>query len=85
MARKSILVLVVSVLSLVTVGGWLQTRRDPTAPTTGYPGVISGENTGIRLTGISDRNGSVQGTLVAKINGQWVDVVSSSRVIPAGK
>lgn len=34
MARKSILVLVVSVLSLVGVGVWAQTRRDPTAVTT---------------------------------------------------
>lgn len=85
MARKSILVLVVTVLSLVVVGGLAQTRRDPTAPTTGYPEVISGDNIGIRLTGASDKNGSVQGTLVVKINGRWVDVVSSPRLVPAGK
>jgi hypothetical protein len=34
MARQSILVLVVSVLSFVGAGVWAQTRRDPTAPTT---------------------------------------------------
>jgi hypothetical protein len=82
MARKSILILVVLVLSLVV--GVAQTRRDPTAPTTA-PDVISGENIGIRVTGASDKNGPIQGTLVVKINGRWVDVVSSPRLIPAGK
>jgi hypothetical protein len=47
--------------------------------------VIFGENVGIRVTGPSDRTGSVQGTLVVKVNGRWVDVVSPTRVTPAGK
>ncbi len=84
MARRSILVLVVSVLSSVGVGVWAQTRRNPTAPTTA-PAVIFGENIGIRVTGPVDSNGQVQGTLVVKINERWVDVVSPPRVIPAGK
>lgn len=84
MARRSILVLVLSVLSFVGVGVWAQTRGDPTAPTTA-PEVIFGENVGIRVTGPSDRTGSVQGTLVVKVNGRWVDVVSPPRVIPSGK
>ena len=81
MARKSILVLVVWVLSLVSVGVWAQTRRDPTAPTV-VPGVISGENVGVRVTGPSDKSGKVTGTLVVKINGQWVDVASSMTRVP---
>ena len=89
MARKSILVLVlvVLVLSLVSVGVWAQTRRetqtrrDPTAPTV-VPAVLSGENVGVRVTGPSDKSGKVTGTLVVKINGQWVDVTSSMTRVP---
>jgi hypothetical protein len=83
MARKSILVLVlvVFVLSLVSVGVWAQTRRDPTA-VTAVPEVLSGENVGVRVTGPSDKTGKVTGTLVVKINGQWVDVASSPSVVP---
>jgi hypothetical protein len=75
MVRKSVLVLIVSVLFLVGVSVWAQTRRDPTAITTA-PEVISGENIGVRVIGASDKNGPVQGTLVVQINGRWVDVVS---------
>ena len=81
MARRSILVLVVLVLSLVSVGVWAQTRRDPTAPTI-VPEVLSGENVGVRVTGPSDKSGKVTGTLVVKINGQWVDVASSMTRVP---
>ncbi len=84
MARRSILVIVVSVFAFVGVGVWAQPGRDPTALTT-VPEVIFGENVGIRVTGPSDRAGSVQGTLVVKVNGRWVDVVSPTRVTPAGK
>jgi len=84
MARKSILVLVVSVLCIVGVGLWAQTRRDPTAVTT-VPEVLSGENVGVRVTGPPDKTGKVPGTVVVKINGQWVDVASPLTVIGAGK
>ena len=80
MIRKSILVFVV--LGLSVVGLWAQTRQDPTAITTA-PQVISGENIGVRLDGSFDKTGRVHGTLVVRINGQWVDVLSSPRVIPA--
>jgi hypothetical protein len=83
MGRRSILVVIVTILSLGAMGVWAQTRRDPTAPTTA-PGVISGENIGFRVTGGST-NGPVQGALVVKIDGRWVDAVSSPKVIPAGK
>ena len=84
MIRKSVLVLVVTVLSLFGVAGWAQTRPDPTVSTR-TPEVITGENLGIRVTGVSDRNGAVQGAIVVKINGRWVDVVAPSRVVPAGE
>jgi hypothetical protein len=38
--------------------------------------VLSGEDIGIRLTGSVDASGRVQGTLVAKVSGKWVDVVT---------
>lgn len=81
MTRRSILVLVVLVLSLVSVGVWAQTPRDQTAPTI-VPGVLSGENVGVRVTGPLDKSGKVTGTLVVKINGQWVDVVSPMTRVP---
>ena len=80
MARKSIFVLVLLVLSVA--GMWAQTRQDPTAPTTASQ-VLSGENIGVRMTGAPDRSGRVQETLVVRINGQWVDVVSPSGLAPA--
>jgi hypothetical protein len=43
--------------------------------------VYSGDNIGIRVTGEVDRNGSVQGTLVVKMNGQWVNVSSAPKVV----
>ena len=84
MARKSILVLIVSVLTLVGVGVLAQTRRDPTAPTT-PPIVLSGQDVGVRVTGPTDKNGKIPGTLVVKIKGQWVDVVTSPVVVGAAE
>jgi hypothetical protein len=43
--------------------------------------VLSGEAIGIRLSGSVDANGHVQGTLVARINGKWVDVVTTPSVV----
>jgi hypothetical protein len=42
--------------------------------------VFSGDDVGIRVTGQKDANGRVPGTLVVKINGQWVDVVTPPAV-----
>jgi hypothetical protein len=83
MTRKSIFALFVAILVLVSIGLWAQTRRDPTAVTSA-PQVLSGENVGVRVTG-SDRNGKVTATLVVKINGQWVNVASSTTLQPASK
>ena len=82
MARKSILVLVVLVLSsLISVGVWAQSRWQLITPTD-EPVVLSGENVGVRVTGPSDKSGKVAGTIVVKINGQWVDVTSSMKGVP---
>ena len=84
MPHKSILMLVVLVLSLVGslvgVGVWAQTRSDPTAITVA-PQVLSGENVGVRVTGPPDQDGKAPGVIVVKINGQWVDVKSSPTVV----
>jgi hypothetical protein len=79
--RKSILALVTVILVVVTIGLLAQSRRDPTAPT-GVPLVISGNDVGVRVSGPSDKTGKVAGTLVVKINGQWVDVTSSMTGVP---
>ena len=84
MARKIVLVVVVSVLTLVGAAVLGQTRRDPTAPTT--PSIVlSGQDVGVRATGPTDKNGKIPGTLVVKIKGQWVDVVTSPMVVGAGE
>jgi len=87
MPRKSIVMFVVLVLSLVGslvgVGVWAQTERrrsDPTAITVA-PQVLSGESIGVRVTGPPDQDGKVPGVIVVKINGQWVDVKSSPTVV----
>ena len=80
MTRKSILAIVVLILSVVSVGVWAQSWH-PIAPT-GAPVVISGEDVGVRVTGPSDKSGKVAGTLVVKINGQWVDVTSTMTGVP---
>ena len=82
MIRRSILVL--SLIGVVGAGAWAQSRNDPSSPTTA-PTVISGGDVGVRLSGPADRGGAVRGTLVVKINGRWVDVVSQAMVMPAGK
>lgn len=83
MARKSI-VIVVLVLIIAAASLWAQDRRDPTAATT-VPPVISGENIGVRIQSGSGGNGPVRGTLVVKIDGRWVDVVSPTVVVTAVK
>lgn len=57
MTRKSVVVLIL-ILSVLSVAIWAQSRRDPTAPTV-VPGVISGENVGVRVTGPSGKSGKV--------------------------
>jgi hypothetical protein len=84
MARRSILVLVVSALSFVGVGVWAQSRRDPTVPTT-VPEILAGENVGVRVTGSPDRNGKLPGRLVVKIDGKWVEVISSLGIVEVAK
>jgi hypothetical protein len=84
MTRKSFLVLVVAVLSLVGAAVVAQTRRDPTAPTT-PPIVLSGQDVGVRVIGPTDKSGKIPGTLVVKIKGQWVDVVTSPMVVGASE
>lgn len=85
MMRPTVVVLVISVLLLVGSGILAQTPRDPTSVTT-IPNVLSGEDVGIRVTGPAEKNGKVQGTLVVRINGKWVEVVTSSHgVVPLGK
>ena len=74
MAAKSILVvLVVSALSFVGVGLWAQPPQDPTSPTT-VSNVYTGSNVGVRVIGGPDKNGVVQGRLMVRIDGRWVEV-----------
>jgi hypothetical protein len=91
MTRKAVIV-VASVLSLVGVGVWAQTPLTPLQipearrPALGHESaVLSGQDIGIRLTGSVDRDGRIQGTLVAKVNGKWVDVASAPRAVGASQ
>jgi len=94
MTRNSILAIGAFLLAVIVFGTvdsrWpferilAQTRRDPTLPTI-VPNVLSGENVGVRVTGHVDKNGKIAGTLVVKINGQWIDVVSAPGLVPMSK
>ncbi len=64
------------ILSLIAVGSIAaaQTRRDP-------GGVISGDNIGFRPEGWNGR--ARTGTLVVKVNGEWVEAQSVMKTVPA--
>jgi hypothetical protein len=83
--RNLVTLAVVWVLSLVGVAVWAQGNPQgapqtqewltvqPASPNTP---VITGENIGFRPTMTpGDRPGKVSGTIVVKINGQWLEVV----------
>jgi hypothetical protein len=83
-------VLAVAVLwaaSLLGVGLWAQSVREPQpAPNLLYGEpvgtVITGENLGFQpVAGPTDRDGRVPGYFVVKMNGQWVGVTSSIRIV----
>jgi len=60
--------------------------RDPTAMTTPpNKQVLSGEDIGIRVIGSPDQNHLVQGSLVVKIDGHWVDVVLTPKTMGSAK
>jgi hypothetical protein len=84
--RKAFGVAVVVLVSLAGVVGWAQDRR--VVPPQGAPPmsqtVLSGENVGVILTG-QPTNGTVEGTVVVKLNGQWVRVVGGPKVVPAAR
>jgi len=47
--------------------------------------VLSGEDVGFRLEGVDSRKGTVTGTLVVKVNGEWYEVTSPLVLMPAGR
>jgi hypothetical protein len=49
------------------------------------PDVFSGGEIGIRVTGQKGADGRVPGTLVVKIDGKWVDVVTPPMVTTSGR
>jgi hypothetical protein len=82
MARRLLIIIVALIVWNVGVGVWAQMpvpvpRPEPmplrrlTLPAD----VRSGEDIGVRLVGSVKPDGTIQGSLVVKINGQWVDVV----------
>lgn len=82
MARRLLIIIVALIVWNVGVGVWAQMpvpvpRPEPmplrrlTLPAD----VRSGEDIGVRLVGSVKPDGTIQGALVVKINGQWVDVV----------
>ena len=77
MARRSLIVLVASTLLLMSA--WAVAQTDTVRrPALGHEiAVLSGENIGVRLTGSVDQQGRIPGTVVAKVNGKWVDVVAA--------
>jgi hypothetical protein len=80
MARRLLIVVVASIVSLVGVGVWAQlpvptTPRQPVRRLTLPADVRSGEDIGVRLIGAVNPGGTIKGAIVVKVNGQWVDVV----------
>jgi hypothetical protein len=74
--RSRLLMAVLWIASLVFVGAiaTAQTRRDPSA-------VISGGDIGFRPEGWQ---GSARtGTFLVRINGQWVEAIATTKMLPA--
>jgi hypothetical protein len=78
--------------SLLGVGLWAQSGRGANATQPqpapnlrdGQPvgAVITGENFGFQpVAGLTDRDGRVPGYFVIKVNGQWVEVTSTIRIV----
>ena len=77
MARRLVIVVVASIISLVGVGVWAQrpTPHPAFQRLTLPDDVRSGEDIGVRLIGAVNPDGRIKGAIVVKLNGQWVDVV----------
>ncbi len=84
MARRLVIVVVASIISLVGVGVGAQRPAPPILPPTPHEpfhrltlpdDVRSGDDIGVRLIGAVRADGTIKGALVVKLNGQWVDVV----------
>lgn len=55
----------------------------PTQPGQSVPRILSGEDIGFRLDGIDPRTGLPTGTLVVRLNGEWVVASTMPSVRPA--
>ncbi len=73
MARKALLALVLFGLGFVVAGATGAQPR-PRDVVTALPPVLSGENIGIRVPAIPRKDGPVDGTLVVRVDGRWVEV-----------
>jgi hypothetical protein len=80
-------------ISLVSVGIWAQTKPHVEPPPGNNPPagvligpVLSGADIGVRVAAQPSRDATIQGTVVVRINGQWVAVVpvSNPRLTPVG-
>jgi hypothetical protein len=83
MARKASIV-IAAAIALIGISVWAQRPLGPPAPEAPRPAlgheiagqVFSGDDLGVRVTGKVDQDGKVPGTLVVKINGQWIEVAA---------
>jgi hypothetical protein len=95
MNRRTVVVGLAIALSFAAAGLWAQGRSvnipggqigEDTYKVLGHQfAVFSGDDIGVRVTGQRDANGRVPGTLVVKINGQWVDVVTPPAATASGR
>jgi hypothetical protein len=75
-AHVAMLVAVVAVALLV--GRWASAQAVAVTPVT--PTVLSGDDVGFRVEG--HRNGRAVGTVVVRVNGQWVPVDQAGAISP---
>jgi hypothetical protein len=85
--RKALIVGTVWALSLVGATLWAQGGRGalpqqpPAAPLDTSRQVLSGDNIGLRISDVQHSSTAVEGTLVVKVNGQWVEVAFVPRLV----
>jgi hypothetical protein len=73
---KSVLLWLVSIMATAVVTASMtmaQTRATP-------PRILSGADIGVRIEGTDIRTGNPTGTLVVRVDGEWVEITPSGGV-----
>lgn len=79
--RRTSAIAVAWIVSLVCVGLWAQERRAREVRPGMEPGrVLTGSDVGVRISSQRGSSGEVLGTLIVRVDGEWIEVTSAPRL-----